>query len=93
VIGLAGSAVTVVAVALVPPNGALLLALLASGVFLGCLPTMVYALGQYYAGPERAARWIGVQNAVGSVSGIAGPIVTGMIVDVTGGFAGAFGLC
>lgn len=93
VIGLAGSAVTVVAVALVPPNGALLPALLASGVFLGCLPTMVYALGQYYAGPERAARWIGVQNAVGSISGIAGPIVTGMIVDLTGGFAGAFGLC
>jgi cyanate permease len=51
---------------------------------------MVYALGQIHAGPRDAAGWIGVQNAIGSVSGIIGPVVTGMIVDATGSFSGAF---
>ncbi|WP_408589394.1 MFS transporter [Novosphingobium sp.] len=93
VIGLAGSALAVIAVALAPNAGGLLAALLATGVFLGCLPTMVYAMGQLYAGPGRAASWIGIQNAIGSLSGIIGPVVTGVIVDITGSFGGAFALC
>jgi len=51
---------------------------------------MVYALGQFHAGPRDAAGWIGVQNAIGSLSGIIGPIVTGVIVDATGSFSWAF---
>lgn len=33
---------------------------------------------------------MGVQNAFGNFAGILGPIVTGIIVDRTGGFEGAF---
>jgi MFS family permease len=85
-----GSVAGIAAIALAGGPGQLLAALIVTGVFLGCLPTMVYALGQLHAGARDAAGWIGVQNAIGSVSGIIGPIVTGLIVDATGSFAGAF---
>jgi MFS family permease len=86
-----GSIAGIAAIALAPGQGGLLAALIVTGVFLGCLPTMVYALGQIHAGPRDAAGWIGVQNALGSVSGVIGPVVTGAIIDATGSFAGAFG--
>jgi MFS family permease len=85
-----GSVAGIAAIALASGPTQLLVALIGTGVFLGCLPTMVYALGQIHAGPRDAAGWIGVQNAIGSVSGIVGPVVTGVIVDATGSFAGAF---
>jgi len=85
-----GSVAGIAGIALAGGTGQLLAALLVTGVFLGCLPTMVYALGQIHAGARDAAGWIGVQNAIGSVSGIVGPVVTGMIVDATGSFSGAF---
>ncbi|WP_420381232.1 MFS transporter [Novosphingobium sp.] len=85
-----GSIAGIAGIALAHGPAQLLGALMLTGVFLGCLPTMVYALGQYHAGPRDAAGWIGVQNAIGSVSGIVGPVVTGMIVDATGSFTGAF---
>jgi len=85
-----GSVVGIAAIALAGGPGQLLAALIVTGVFLGCLPTMVYALGQIHAGPRDAAGWIGVQNAIGSLSGIIGPVVTGVIVDATGSFSGAF---
>ena len=85
-----GQVAGIAGIALAPGPGTLLAALVMTGVFLGCLPTMVYALGQIYAGPRDAAGWIGVQNAIGSVSGIIGPLVTGFIVGATGSFAGAF---
>jgi MFS family permease len=87
-----GSVAGIAAIALANGPAQLLAALIGTGVFLGCLPTMVYALGQIHAGPRDAGGWIGVQNAIGSVSGIVGPIVTGMIVDATGSFSGAFAL-
>jgi MFS family permease len=86
-----GSVAGIAAIGLAQGHGQLLAALIVTGLFLGCLPTMVYALGQVHAGPRDAAGWIGVQNAIGSLSGIIGPVVTGVIVDATGGFGGAFG--
>ncbi|KUR76051.1 MFS transporter [Novosphingobium sp. FSW06-99] len=85
-----GSVAGIAAIALAHGPALLFVALIVTGVFLGCLPTMVYALGQFHAGARDAAGWIGVQNAIGSVSGIIGPIVTGLIVDATGSFSGAF---
>lgn len=87
-----GSVAGIAAIALANGPAQLLAALIVMGVFLGCLPTMVFALGQIHAGARDAAGWIGVQNAIGSVSGIVGPIVTGVIVDATGSFSGAFAL-
>ncbi len=85
-----GSVAGIAAIALAHGPAQLFGALIATGLFLGCLPTMVYALGQIHAGPRDAAGWIGVQNAIGSLSGIIGPVVTGIIVDATGSFSGAF---
>ena len=87
-----GSVLGIAAIALAAGPAQLLAALVVTGVFLGCLPTMVFALGQIHAGARDAAGWIGVQNAIGSVSGIVGPVVTGLIVDLTGSFSGAFAL-
>lgn len=86
-----GSVVGITAIALAQGPQGLLAALLVTGVFMGCLPTMVFALGQGYARPHEVAGWIGVQNAIGSLSGVIGPLVTGVIVDMTGSFSGAFG--
>ena len=41
----------------------------------------LYAVAQMFAGPRAAGTWIGVQNALGNISGIFGPIVTGMLID------------
>jgi MFS family permease len=86
-----GSVAGIAGIGLAQGHGGLLAALIVTGLFLGCLPTMVYALGQVHAGPRDAAGWIGIQNAIGSLSGIIGPVVTGLIVDHTHSFAGAFG--
>ena len=64
--------------------------LVIAGVCTGSLSLNVYAVAQMFAGPRAAGSWIGVQNAFGnSFSGIAGPIVTGLIVDAAG-YDGAF---
>jgi MFS family permease len=52
----------------------------------------VYAIGQTLAGPRAAGRWIGVQNMIGNVAGIAAPAVTGILVDATHSFVAAFSL-
>ena len=85
-----GSIAGIAGIALAAGPGQLLAALVVTGVFLGCLPTMVFALGQIHAGARDAAGWMGVQSAIGSVSGVVGPVVTGAIVDATGSFSGAF---
>lgn len=64
--------------------------LLFTGIAMGCGPVMVYAMSQMYAGPRLAGSWVGVQNALASLSGILGPVVTGMIVDASGSYFGAF---
>ena len=50
----------------------------------------IFAIGQTLAGPVAAGKWIGLQNGVGNIAGIVGPIVTGLIIDRTGGFFWAF---
>ena len=37
-----------------------------------------------FAGPRAAGTWVGVQNAIGNLSGIIGPIVTGIVVHRAG---------
>jgi MFS family permease len=50
----------------------------------------IFATAQVLAGPRAAGKWMGVQNCVGNLSGIVGPLVTGVIIDRTGGFHAAF---
>lgn len=64
--------------------------LVLAGFGVGLIATNLFAIGQIFAGSRAAGSWIGVQNAIGNISGIVGPIVTGLIVDYLGGYAYAF---
>ncbi|WP_225207433.1 MFS transporter [Novosphingobium huizhouense] len=90
VAGQVALALGIAAIALSQGQGALLAALVFTGIAMGPGPTMAYAIGQIFAGERLAGSWIGWQNAIGSLSGVIGPLVTGAIVDLTGGFGGAF---
>ena len=37
-----------------------------------------------FAGPRASGTWVGVQNAIGNLSGIVGPIITGIVVQRSG---------
>jgi MFS family permease len=64
--------------------------LVTSGFTVGISGTMVFTIGQTLAGPRAGGRWMGFQNMVGNFAGIAAPLVTGIAVDWSGSFAGAF---
>lgn len=61
-----------------------------AGFGAGLIATNLFAIGQIFAGPRAAGSWIGVQNALGNISGIVGPIITGLIFDYLGGYGYAF---
>jgi MFS family permease len=77
------------AAAVLPAAGAIA-SLFVAAIGLGAVGPHIFATGQTLAGPHAAGKWIGVQNAIGNCAGITGPILTGIIVDQTGGFGGAF---
>ncbi|WP_017666521.1 MFS transporter [Sandarakinorhabdus sp. AAP62] len=55
-----------------------------TGFGYGPLPNMLFVFGQTMAGPASAGRWVGVQTSIGNLSGIVGPVLTGIIVDAAG---------
>lgn len=55
-----------------------------AGAASASLSMNLYAIAQMFAGPRAAGSWVGFQNALGNLSGIFGPIVTGIIVDRAG---------
>jgi MFS family permease len=55
-----------------------------AGIATGALSLNTYAVAQMFAGPRAAGSWVGTQNAIGNLSGIFGPILTGVIVDAAG---------
>jgi MFS family permease len=60
-----------------------------AGAATASLSLNLYAVAQMFAGPRAAGTWVGVQNAFGNLSGIFGPIITGIIVD-RAGYGSAF---
>lgn len=66
--------------------------LLASGLFFGINTATIFPIGQALAGPRAAGKWMGVQNCIGNLAGIAAPFLTGYLVDRTGDFGAAFAL-
>ena len=92
VIGHVAAATGTIAIVLVETRGATIAWLLLTGAAIGINSVGVYLIGQTFAGPRAAGRWIGVQNFIGNFSGIIGPIVTGMMIDASGGYFGAFAL-
>lgn len=71
-------------------TGICIASLFLAGVSFGPGSVMIFTIGQTLAGPKAAGRWIGVQNGIANLSGIVGPILTGFLVDRTGGFFWAF---
>jgi MFS family permease len=47
------------------------------------------AVTQKFAGPDASGRWMGLQNAVANLSGVAAPVVTGYLVQATGHYTAA----
>ena len=62
-----------------------------AGAASAALSLNLYAIAQMFAGPRASGTWVGFQNSLGNLSGIFGPIVTGIIVD-RAGYGSAFGL-
>lgn len=60
-----------------------------AGAATGALSVNTYAVAQMFAGPRAAGTWIGFQNAVGNLSGIVGPVISGILID-RAGYGGAF---
>jgi MFS family permease len=55
-----------------------------AGAASAALSLNVYAVAQMFSGPRAAGTWVGAQNALGNVSGIIGPIITGIVVQRAG---------
>jgi len=60
-----------------------------AGVASASLSMNLYSVAQMFAGPRASGTWIGIQNAVGNISGILGPIISGILIDRSG-YDGAF---
>jgi MFS family permease len=71
------------------PMIALLLCIL--GACGGPISVNIYAVAQMFAGQRASGTWVGIQNAVGNVSGIFGPALSGFIIDRMG-YGSAFAL-
>lgn len=88
-IGHIGGAIGILGIVMVESQAATIGWLLFTGGTMGINSVGVYLIGQTFAGPRAAGRWVGMQNFIGNFSGIIGPVVTGIIVDA-GGYGGAF---
>ena len=55
-----------------------------AGAASASLSLNLYAVAQMFSGPRAAGTWVGVQNAIGNLSGILGPIITGIVVQRAG---------
>ena len=83
-LGLAGVAVAIVGAGLSVTREALSAWLILAGI--SCAPggAQAYAIAQVYAGKRAAGPFVGAMNGIGNISGIVGPIITGLIVDHAG---------
>lgn len=61
-----------------------------AGAAHGMIGPNVFAAGQTLAGPHAGGKWMGVQNSIGNLAGVVGPIATGYLIDRTGSFVWAF---
>src|SRR4051812_19988145 len=55
-----------------------------AGAASASLSLNLYAVAQMFAGPRASGSWVGIQNAIGNLSGVVGPIVTGIVVHRAG---------
>lgn len=63
----------------------LLVAIIAiTGFGYGPVPNLLFVMGQTMSGPASAGRWVGFQTSLGNLSGVIGPVMSGIIVDAAG---------
>jgi predicted MFS family arabinose efflux permease len=55
-----------------------------AGAASAALSLNLYAVAQMFAGQRASGTWVGVQNSLGNLSGIFGPIVSGIVVHRAG---------
>ena len=78
------AALSVLGIVFAHDRATITLLLCLAGIATGALSLNTYAVAQMFAGPRASGTWVGVQNAIGNLSGIFGPILTGIIVQHAG---------
>jgi MFS family permease len=66
------------------------ISLFCAGFAFGLTSPSFFSIGQTLAGPRAAGKWIGIQNCIGNCAGIIAPVVTGIVIDLTGQYYWAF---
>lgn len=89
VISQSAAAVAILGLAFAHSAVAIGLLLCLAGAASAALSMNLYAVAQMFAGRHAAGTWVGIQNALGNLSGIFGPIITGVIVQ-NAGYESAF---
>jgi MFS family permease len=91
-LNLAVSAIAILGIGFSASPQAIFAWLIVNACFSGIGGSNCYAIAQIFAGPRAAGTWVGVMNGVGNLSGIVGPILTGMLIEHTGSYLWAFGV-
>jgi MFS family permease len=67
-------------------HSALVIAILLclAGAATASLSLNLYAVAQMFSGPRAAGTWVGMQNAIGNLSGIIGPVITAYVIKQAG---------
>lgn len=89
--GQAGCALSLAGCVVAGPQLAFVL-LLFAGVGFGVSTSQTWAISQILAGPNASGKWTGIQNFFGNWAGILGPVITGFVIQRTGGFFWAFAM-
>lgn len=91
-LGHLGVAICIAGIALSASTAALAAWLALTGACFAAGTLNIYCIAQMFAGPRAAGTWVGIQNAIGNVAGIIGPVITGALIDATGNYAAGFAL-
>ena len=89
VLGYLSSLIAMIGMVLLPRHGSIA-CLYVYELFSGLASPCMYATAQIFAGPGATARWVGIQNLCGILSGILAPALTGVLVDSSGSYISAF---
>jgi MFS transporter, ACS family, D-galactonate transporter len=90
--GLSGCGVLMLAAILTPNALWSNVWLIGASVSMGAWSSNHWAYSQLLAGPETAAKWTGIQNGIGNVAGLVGPMVSGFALKATHSFFAAFAI-
>ena len=85
-------AASIISIALSDSQAAMISWLVVAGIAFGVAHGQNFVIPQLFAGPRACGRWVGLQNGTANFAGIVGPVITGLVIDSTGGYRAAFAL-